>query len=291
MQTTGTRQPQLILAHRNDLVAQLSGRLDGLKVAHTAIDAKWFLEQGTNREAEFKKVIEDAGKTGQVLVINMQGARGVDIPLNDAAKAAGGMHVRVTARSGLSKDIDIQAENRAARSGDPGSVSYYISPGDDAFALSANPHVQLAVVKYTEALTAQTEAVAAQKETPASGHADPTLQTGEALARAETVLRNLVPLTQAEAARRMGMHTPTHLPNAPPAGTAAPLVGTSPPSLTQPPPGSCGRALGRSARHRRRQARACRASGRARAATAATPGGAAGADQEAQRLHDPLEGG
>ena len=113
------------------------------------MDAKWFLNQGTNREEAFKKIIENAGKPGQVLVINMQGARGVDIPLSGEAKALGGLHVRVTARSGISEDIDIQAENRAARSGDPGAVSYYISPHDDAFALSHNPYVKLAVIQYT----------------------------------------------------------------------------------------------------------------------------------------------
>src|SRR5258708_29534466 len=81
----------------------------------------------------------------------MQGARGVDIPIRNDAKALGGLHVRVTARSGLSADIDIQAENRAARSGDPGSVSYYISPHDDAFQLSRNPDVTTAIIQYTKA--------------------------------------------------------------------------------------------------------------------------------------------
>ncbi len=227
MQASSKNQPQLILAHRNDLVAGLSARLTEAGVTHTAIDAKWFLAQGTNREAAFKQVIEDAGKPGQVLVINMQGARGVDIPLTAEAKALGGMHVRVTARSGLSKDIDIQAENRAARSGDPGSVTYYISPEDDAFALSHNPHVQLAVIQYTQALTAHTQAVST-----ATG----TRQTTQALAKAETVLRNLIPLTQAEAARRLGMHTPAHQPNAPPTPATATPASTSPPAPTQPPP-------------------------------------------------------
>jgi hypothetical protein len=211
MRATGTRQPQLILAHRNDLVAELSAKLTGLGVDHTAVGAKWFLTQGTSREEAFKRVIENAGKPGQVLVINMQGARGVDIPLSDDAKTLGGLHVRVTARSGMSRDIDIQAENRAARSGDAGSVSYYISPHDDAFALSRNPHVQLAVIQYTQA------------------------QTTQAVTRAETVLRNLVPLTQAEAARRMGMHTPTHQPNAPPVPATVTATATATTSDARPP--------------------------------------------------------
>ena len=193
-------------------MAELSAKLTGLGVDHTAIDAKWFLNQGTNREEAFKKIIENAGKPGQVLVINMQGARGVDIPLSDDAKALGGLHVRVTARSGLSRDIDIQAENRAARSGDAGSVSYYISPRDDAFALSHNPHVQLAVIQYTQA------------------------QSTEAVTRAATVLRNLVPVTQAESARRMGMYTPTRQPNAPPVPAIAAATVTTPAALPPHPP-------------------------------------------------------
>src|ERR1700733_10002080 len=115
----------------------------------------------------------------------MRGARGVDIPLTPAAKATGGLHVRVTARSGTSADIDIQAENRAARSGDPGSVYYYISPDDDNFRLSRNPHVQHAIIKYTHAGTAHTQQT--------------TTQTRAALTHAKQVLRNLVPLTHAEA--------------------------------------------------------------------------------------------
>ncbi len=229
MKAGSQNQPQLILAHRNDLVAELSAKLTGLGVEHTAIDAKWFLNQGINREEAFKNVIENAGKPGQVLVINMQGARGVDIPLSGEAKALGGLHVRVTARSGISEDIDIQAENRAARSGDPGAVSYYISPHDDAFALSHNPFVKLAIVQYTQARTAHAEAVEAGADTG-------TPQTREGLARAETRLRNLVRLAQAEGARRMGMYTPTHLPNAPPTAAAAPQAGASPPSPAQPPP-------------------------------------------------------
>ncbi len=211
---SGNPQPQLILAHRNDLVADLSQKLTGLGVDHTAIDAKWFLEQGTNREAAFKAAVEEAGKPGAVLVINMQGARGVDIPLTEDAKAAGGLHVRVTARSGLSRDIDIQAENRAARSGDAGSVSYYISPDDDAFALSRNDDVQLAIVQYRGALA-----------------------VGEGVNEAEQVLRDKISDAQDEADARVGMHTNSgYQANAPPTATAGTKTGDAPSSIDQPPP-------------------------------------------------------
>ncbi len=219
MRASAENQPQLILAHRNDLVAGISSRLTDMGVTHTAIDAEWFLDRGANREAAFKAVVEQAGKPGQVLVINMQGARGVDIPVSDEAKAVGGLHVRVTTRSGVSRDIDIQAEKRAARSGDPGSVSYYLSPDDDAFELSRNPNVELAVVKYTGAFKAD--------------QASSTPETRDTLAEAEHDLRALVPALQTEGALRMGLHSP-YLPNAPPAGPPAPPGSNSAPAPPAP---------------------------------------------------------
>jgi hypothetical protein len=187
MQALGdTARPQLILAHRNDLVRHLSARLHERHVDHVSIDAKWFLKQGLRRDEAFKEVVAHAGMPGKVLVINMQGARGVDIPLDDAAKALGGLHVVVTGHSEVSKDIDIQAENRAARSGDRGSVKFYISPDDDLFRLSNNPHVQLAVIQYRAAL-----------------HTDADLTP------AQQGLRDAVPLSQNDAAhRRKIRHTP-----------------------------------------------------------------------------------
>ena len=214
-------------------------------MAHTAIDAKWFLQQGTNREAAFKRVVEEAGQLGQVLVINMQGARGVDIPLTSEARAAGGMHVRVTARSGLSDDIDVQAENRAARSGDPGSVSYYISADDDAFALSHNPAVRQAVIQYTEASNAHTGGATAEEATAAdvsarevsAQDAAAAAPTGEALTRAEQALRSAVRIVQADAARRQSKRVSDQLSSAPSAATAGTAVDTSPSAPDQPPPG------------------------------------------------------
>ena len=153
-QPGGSRQPQLILAHRNDLVAQVSTLLTERGVEHEVIDAHKILGWGVHRAEAFKEVIDRAGDLGKVLVINMQGARGVDIELSAAAKQHGGLHVRITARSGMSRDIDIQAENRAARSGEPGSVQYYISPDDDLFQLADNENVQHAIVRYENAANA-----------------------------------------------------------------------------------------------------------------------------------------
>ncbi|MEU4341364.1 alpha/beta hydrolase [Nocardia sp. NPDC023852] len=181
MQETG--RPQLILCDRNDIVAALSKLVE---VDHVAVDAKWFLQHGTRAEDDLQQIFDAAGERGKVLIINMQGARGVDIPINATTRELGGLHVAVTGRSALSRDIDIQAENRAARNGDPGSVRYYTSSGDDLYALSDNPLVQYAVIQYREA--------------SAEHHAQPTSETQARLVHTEDTLRSLVePLQEAAA--------------------------------------------------------------------------------------------
>ncbi|MGY5207825.1 MFS transporter, partial [Nocardia gipuzkoensis] len=194
MQETG--RPVLVLADRNDLVDPLSTLLDDLDVTHTAVDAKWFLDHGTDAEAELQAIFDHAGEHGKVLVINMQGARGVDIPISDAIRELGGLHVIVTGRSARSRDIDIQAENRSARNGDPGSARYYTSPEDDLYALSPHPLVQTVVIQYTQA--------AAEHQT------QPTPETESTLTQAEDYLRALVdPLQEVAALLHQHAHTPS----------------------------------------------------------------------------------
>ncbi|MFI9533009.1 MFS transporter [Nocardia fusca] len=216
MQETG--RPQLILADRNDIVAQLSKLLhaddpgDPGHVEHIAVDAKWFLEHGTRAETELQRIFDAAGQEGKVLVINMQGARGVDIPINAVTRELGGLHVAVTGRSALSHDIDIQAQNRAARNGDPGSVRYYISPGDSLYAVTENPMVRQVVVKY----------VGEYAQAAGEHRAAPTVETQARLSRAENDLRELVHPLQEEAAAQRRQAT-------------APVDHTSGPATRAPP--------------------------------------------------------
>ncbi|MGW4134137.1 preprotein translocase subunit SecA, partial [Amycolatopsis japonica] len=152
----GTGQGQVILATRNDQVAMVSELLTGLGVPHEAIDAKWQLEKGVDFEEEVQRRVAAAGGTREVLVINMQGARGVDYT---------GVLVRVTGHSEISRDIDVQAENRAGRSGSDGEVVYYTSPKDELYQLSQNPDVQLAITTYTDAVTdGDTHAIAGAQQ-------------------------------------------------------------------------------------------------------------------------------
>ncbi|MEU2229017.1 hypothetical protein, partial [Streptomyces sp. NPDC018347] len=216
------RPPQLILAHRNDLVGEISARLEAAGVEHTAIDANWFLEKGRFQEDAFEEAIKDAGRPGKITVINMTGGRGVDIKVVDAAKELGGLHVRITGRSHISADIDIQAENRAARGGDPGRVTYYGTPHDDIYALSPNPDVHHVVVRYTDA-------VRNHQEVPAP-------ETAQALGHAEQDLRDLVPrLQDAAAAARRAQYAHDAPANAPPAGTTGQAPATDQDTPTPPP--------------------------------------------------------
>lgn len=188
-------RPQLVLAHRNDIVGELSDRVARLTagtdregIEHVAVDATWVAENGTEAEARLQEIFDEAGKAGKILIINMQGARGVDIPIGDDVNAMGGLHVLVTGHSATSHDIDIQAENRAARAGQRGSVQYYTSPEDDLYALSRNPAVQEVVIRYTNSTSH-----AADGDAPHD-----TLAT-------EQQLRDMVGPLQDAAAARLGL--------------------------------------------------------------------------------------
>ncbi|MFC9437129.1 hypothetical protein [Nocardia sp. NPDC057030] len=142
-------RPQLVIANRNSEVAQLSALLTKANVDHIAVDAKWFLDHGEHAEARLQQIFDEAGQLGKVLLINRQGGRGVDIPVSHAVSEAGGLHVTVTSKSNL-RDIDIQAENRAARSGQEGSVRYYLAADDALFAHA--PEHALTIIRYTDAV-------------------------------------------------------------------------------------------------------------------------------------------
>ncbi|MGV0743838.1 ADP-ribosyltransferase [Mycolicibacterium sp. XJ870] len=204
MQKSG--RPQLVISNRNTEVAKLSGLLTDLGVEHVAVDAKWFLEHGINAEADLQAIFDDAGQAGKVLVINRQGGRGVDIPVSDEVNADGGLHVVVTSRSAETRDIDVQAENRTARNGQNGSAQYYTSPEDALYQqLSHNSDVEVAVVRYTDAI--------------AEHAVEPSDQRRVEVEAAADGLRALTPQLQEAASRKLRASTVItgKLPNAPPA--------------------------------------------------------------------------
>jgi hypothetical protein len=180
-------QPVLVLVHDNKLVAELSKLLSDHGVKHQAVNADWFMRQGPNAEAAIQEIINRAGQRGEVTVVNMQGARGVDIRVTAEALKNGGLHVVLSAHSPLGVDVDIQALNRTARSGQQGSAKIFIAPDRDIFKYSDSNKAKVAIVQYENAIAAKNQT---------------------AIARAAAALRNLIPELQAEAAARLGITTP-----------------------------------------------------------------------------------
>ena len=81
------------------------------------------------QDAREAQQIARAGERGRVTVTTNMAGRGTDIRLDDAARAAGGLHV-ILALSNRSRRSDRQLAGRAARHGDPGSAEALMSLDD-----------------------------------------------------------------------------------------------------------------------------------------------------------------
>lgn len=108
----------------------LSRRLHEAGIAHQCLHA--------GHGGDEARLIARAGVAGCVTVTTAMGGRGTDIRLDDAARAAGGLHVLVTAFQ-RSRRGDRQLIGRAARQGDPGSAEALLAL-DDALLATAVPH-------------------------------------------------------------------------------------------------------------------------------------------------------
>ncbi len=232
-----TGRPIEVICDRNSEVAAVSKKLTARGIEHIAIDAKWFLEQKGDAEANLLAIFKKAGEEGMVLVINRQGARGVDIPISAEINGRGGLHVVKSSRSAEHRDVDIQAENRTARSGGQGSVQYYVAADDPLFAKS--PRAQITFIKYIAAEAQHNSAVAGHETAVAEHNAAPTAQTRAKLAAAVNTLDISRKNFDAAAAdvkglvsklQPSGVVQPTtdagsaHMPNAPPAAGSDPAV-------------------------------------------------------------------
>jgi preprotein translocase subunit SecA len=107
---------------------ELSGRLAAAGIAHVVLNAK--------QDADEAAVIRRAGGCGTVTVATNMAGRGTDIELDEAALAAGGLHVILTEYH-ESPRIDRQLFGRAARQGDPGSGEAIVALDDELFAVHA----------------------------------------------------------------------------------------------------------------------------------------------------------
>ncbi|MGA6209675.1 hypothetical protein ACPESR_33485, partial [Nocardia testacea] len=221
--------PQLAVCNRNSEVARLSAMLGEAGVEHVAVDAKFFLRHGVDAEAKLQQIFAEAGQRGKVLVINRQGGRGVDIPVAADVDAEGGLHVLISGRSAESRAVDIQVENRTARSGGNGSAQYFTAV-DDALYADA-PEAQVSIIRYAQ----HQDALAEHRVALAEHASAPSRETQEKLARtlnrveaternlaaANADIRALAEKLQPVGVRQPGTHDPAtaHLPNAPPATT------------------------------------------------------------------------
>lgn len=88
------------------------------------------------QDAEEAAIISQAGDIGAVTVATNMAGRGTDIELSSAARAAGGLHVILTAFHESAR-IDRQLQGRAGRQGDPGSFQSITAIDDEIYTLFA----------------------------------------------------------------------------------------------------------------------------------------------------------
>ncbi|MEP7221155.1 MAG: RNA helicase SecA [Novosphingobium sp.] len=120
----------------SESVAAALGRLG---VAHRVLNAR--------QDAEEAAIIAAAGELGAVTVATNMAGRGTDIILSAEARAAGGLHVILTAFHETAR-IDRQLYGRAGRQGDPGSGEA-ISAADDELYSKFSPMLTRLLVSRT----------------------------------------------------------------------------------------------------------------------------------------------
>lgn len=99
---------------------RLSERLHAQGVTHEVLNAL--------NDAQEAGIVAAAGRSGSITVATRMAGRGTDITLDDAARAAGGLHV-LCCQNNLSRRLDRQLAGRAGRQGDPGSVEMWSLDG------------------------------------------------------------------------------------------------------------------------------------------------------------------
>ncbi len=123
-------QPVLVGTRTVEDSELLSQRLHKAGIEHTVLNAA--------QDAQEAEIVARAGARGRVTVATNIAGRGTDIPVEDTALAAGGLHVIVTERFEAGR-IDRQLTGRCARQGDPGSAVAILSL-DDELASLYYPH-------------------------------------------------------------------------------------------------------------------------------------------------------
>lgn len=81
------------------------------------------------QDAEEAEVVAMAGQSSQITIATNLAGRGTDIPLSEASRDRGGLHVIVVEPHDLYR-VDRQLIGRCARAGDPGSARTFLSAED-----------------------------------------------------------------------------------------------------------------------------------------------------------------
>ncbi|MEO0463069.1 MAG: DEAD/DEAH box helicase [Pseudomonadota bacterium] len=102
----------------------VSEALSARGIAHRLLNAR--------EEAEEAAIVAQAGELGAVTVATNMAGRGTDIGLSNEARAAGGLHVILTAFHETAR-IDRQLYGRAGRQGDPGSAEAITALDDELY--------------------------------------------------------------------------------------------------------------------------------------------------------------
>ena len=121
-----TGQPVLVGTITIEASEELSRMLTKRGIQHKVLNAKFH-----ELEAE---IVADAGVHGAVTIATNMAGCGMDIKLDDEARAAGGLKIIGTERH-ESRRIDNQLRGRSGRQGDPGESKFYISLEDDLMRL------------------------------------------------------------------------------------------------------------------------------------------------------------
>ena len=120
--THAAGRPVLVGSRSVDASRRLSQLLHAAGLTHTVLNA-----EDDAREAD---IIAEAGHAGRITVATNMAGRGTDIRLDDAARAAGGLHV-IASEPHESARVDRQLFGRAGRQGDPGSNILFAACTDD----------------------------------------------------------------------------------------------------------------------------------------------------------------
>lgn len=96
---------------------RLAWHLAQAGVSHTVLNAR--------HDASEAAIVAQAGQAGRITVATRMAGRGTDIHLDDAALAAGGLHV-IDCQRNESRRMDRQLWGRSARQGQPGSVETWL---------------------------------------------------------------------------------------------------------------------------------------------------------------------